>query len=353
MLTADTGQSTPYSAIGLDGLKCAIDAYLDAFYMPDGDAGFFRDVAGGDQLDKEHFWRFAEMIEVVEDAYDRTLDTRYALIVHKLCAGFRLLYTDDWSWNKFNDDVMWASIAFLRAAKQTGDKRLADCACHNFETVWDRAFDDALGGGLWWTTENSSKNACVNGPASIAASLLYLDKYGDRFKTKAQIAYDWLARELFDAPSGRVLDHIDADESVDDKVWSYNLGTFVGAGALLDAIGSEGDRQTACRLAMRCAVGKLTGQHGTGVLDDEYNDTNRNGDSPGFKGIFTRWAGWFIRASDDAFGTEWLQLNARAAWESRNSAGISWGRWKSPTPEAGVNSFECSSSLALWISSFR
>jgi hypothetical protein len=98
---------------------------------------------------------------------------------------------------------------------------------------------------------------------------------------------------------------------------------------------------------MECAAAELTRQYGLGVLDDEYGENNADGDSPGFKGIFARWAGYYVRKSGDTSFDAWLRLNAGTAWANRNGSGVVWARWGQRTPESTPNSFECSSAVAL------
>jgi len=49
-----------------------------------------------------------------------------------------------------------------------------DVARTNFDLCFARAASTNLGGGLWWKTNNRSKNACVNGPGAIAAAVSIL-----------------------------------------------------------------------------------------------------------------------------------------------------------------------------------
>ena len=85
--TTAIDQTTPSETLAPDWQERTIDAYLDAFLERTGRNAFFRDTPGGERLDIKHFWRFAEMIEVVQDALDRTSDPRYARIVSELCRG--------------------------------------------------------------------------------------------------------------------------------------------------------------------------------------------------------------------------------------------------------------------------
>ena len=238
---------------------------------------------------------------------------------------------------------MWACIVFLRASEQLADPSLALCAKRNFLATWEHAYSPDLDGGLWWTRDAQSKNTCVNGPASIAATLLYLGDHGDDFKYKSKLAYDWMTRHMFDVDSGRVFDHINIQGELERKVWTYNLGTFIGAGTLLNlATGNRAYIDTA-RSAMRYAAEELSEG---GILPAEYVDRNRDGDSTGFKGIFARWAGRYMKLTGDQSFHPWLMRNADAGWHRRNDRNLVWGRWEEDTIET-PNSFESSSFVAL------
>ncbi len=150
----------------------AFSSYNNAFYVSSGINGYYvvdttRKVPGqGD------FWRVCEEIEAAEDAYDRTHSSGTQNIVSALLNGLNNVVsgtTDFASWNKYNDDVMWAVIALARGYEITGNTTFLTQAEIQFNAVWSRGWDSSLGGGLWWTTDRQQKNACVNGPAAIAA----------------------------------------------------------------------------------------------------------------------------------------------------------------------------------------
>ena len=62
-----------------------------------------------------------------------------------------------------------------------------------------------LGGGLYWRTDNQTKNACSNGNAAIAAYLLY-QIYGDvNYLNKANAIYDWERSVLFLKRAGTII----------------------------------------------------------------------------------------------------------------------------------------------------
>src|SRR5690606_4898528 len=137
------------------------------------------------------FWKQAEMIEMIIDAYERSGKPAYKTMITQSIDGFLNYYQHDWTWNEYNDDILWMVIACSRGYLATGNTLYRDRAKANFDACYARSWDNVLGGGLWWRTDKGSKNACVNGPGAIAACMLY-EIYGDpAYLTKAQAIYAW------------------------------------------------------------------------------------------------------------------------------------------------------------------
>ena len=147
--------------------RTLVDAYLSAFYSVNGPNAHFR-VSQTDNA-PAYFWGQAEMIESVIDAYEWSGDPAYLPLITSLLNGFLSREGSNWSWNIYNDDIMWATLAFARGGVATGNNYFCDVARANFDLCHARAWDNVLGGGLYWTTGNFTKNACANGNAAIAA----------------------------------------------------------------------------------------------------------------------------------------------------------------------------------------
>lgn len=328
----------------------AFNSYNNAFYVVNNGNGYYvvdtnRGVPG-----RHDFWRVCEQIEAAEDAYERTGNPVYRTMVGQLLNGLNNVVsgtTDFASWNKYNDDVMWAVIALVRGYEITGNHSFLDQAMWQFNAVWSRAWDNQLGGGLWWTTDKTSKNACVNGPAAIAAMLLARNTVNTGYRTQADQIYNWLRATLVNTSTGQVADHIDANGT---KVWwefTYNQGTYAGAAALLYQNTGSNAYRTDASLAVNWARSHLTGQHVNDILNDEYDAGGGNGDTCGFKGIFVRWAAKYANVANDGPIKSWLTTNANAAWANRNSSGVMWGQWWRRTPDGYVTSWESSGGVAV------
>ncbi len=305
-------------------------AYSSAFYTQSGTNGYFKDTQSGGIA---YFWVQANMIESVIDAYEWTGDAAYKGMITNLLNGFIKNNGSTWTYNIYNDDIMWAVIAFARGGQDTGKTNYCNIAKANFDACYARAWDTRLGGGLYWNTGNASKNACVNGPAAIAACLLY-QIYGDtNYWNKATNIYFWERSVLFNAANGAIYDHIQTNGVIDYVSLTYNQGTFIGAANFL---GYTND-------AILAADFTMTKMNSRGILP-EYGIAGNNS---GFNDIFLRWMTRFIK-DRGLQGTyePWLQMNAAAAWNVRRTDNLSWCQWLHPSP-AGTNfySWDCISSV--------
>lgn len=309
-------------------------AFNEVFYVKNGDSGYFKSsTTGGHHAD---FWKLAEEIEMVIDAFERSGNAAYKVQIGELMNGFVSHYGSDWTGNHYNDDIMWMCIASLRAYQATGNADYRDRAKSNFDACYARAWDVTVaGGGMWWTIGNSNKNACVNAPAAIAACFLAQAGGDSTYTNEANAIIDWTKSVLSDG-HGKIYDSIGKDGRQNYVSFTYNQGTYIGACNLL---GRVADAAAAANYTMNF-LGTVTNGH---RILPQYRET---GDSAGFNGIFLRWMSRFMRDRNlqDTY-LPWLQANAAAAWNARRlSDNISWCRWLGPTPanKMTLQSWSCS-----------
>jgi predicted alpha-1,6-mannanase (GH76 family) len=304
-----------------------------AFYEAKGDLGWFKETTAGAK--KVSFWMEAEQMEMVLDACERTNNGQHVDMFKHLFNGFVAGHGRNWQNNEYNDDIMWMVIACARGYLLTGIPAFRDAARANFDTTYARAWSSDLGGGLWWKTDNQSKNACVNGPAAIAAVLLSRALRDPGYLAKATNIFLWERAKLFDPATGEIYDNIHKSGRIAHQSFSYNQGTFVGAANLL---GYTNEAMLAATYTMNhlCHDGLLPAY-------------GEEGDGGGFNGICVRWIARFMNdRGAQAVLEPWLQRNADAAWKvRRRSDNLSWCRWGDPTPAGPRYSWGCSSSVVI------
>ncbi|HEY4416726.1 MAG TPA: glycoside hydrolase family 76 protein [Verrucomicrobiae bacterium] len=314
------------SAFTAKDANATFNSFNSAFYSQNGTNGYFKDTQTGGVT---YFWGQAEEIECVIDTYEWKTNNEGPSMITNLLNGFLSNNGSSWTYNIYNDDIMWAIMAFARGGMDTSKTNYCNIAKANFDACYARAWDTTLGGGLWWTTDKTGKNACVNGPAAIAASLLY-QIYGDtNYLNKATAIYNWERSVLLVTNSGAICDNISSNGVLGTWASTYNQGTFIGAANFL---GRTNDAILAANFTMM----NLT----TGGVLPEYGIAGNNS---GFNAIFLRWLVHFMKQRNlQSLYEPWLQTNATAAWNNQRSDNLSWCQWLHASP-AGTNfySWDC------------
>lgn len=313
----------------------AFNAYNSHFYANgNGPAHYKENTSGG----HSGFWEQAEQIEMIEDAFDRTHDAATRLMIVQSIAGFVEAHGTLWTRNSYNDDITWMAIACARGYLATGYSAYSDLAKRNFDAMYARGWDSALGGGLWWSMGKTNKNACINGPAAIAACLLFQISGDKLYLNKAQAIYGWERTVLFNPANGAVHDHVRDHGHIGEKTFTYNEGTFIGAADLLWKLTGDTNYLNDALLAAKFTRDVLSAGNNLPVYG--------NGDAAGFNGIFIR---WMARYLNDAHlwpqFYPWMSANANAAWRVRREDNLSWQNWNEPTPEGKLNSWNCSDTV--------
>lgn len=137
----------------------------------------------------------------------------------------------------YYDDNEWVCIQLLLGYGQLGKRELLSAALDNLEFIWT-GWDGSLDGGIYWSSEYSSKNACSNAPAAIAFLLAYQFTQKEEYLEKGRMIYDWMNSALRE--DDLFIDNIQV-ESGAKNYWKgiYNQATMIYAGSLLYEITGE------------------------------------------------------------------------------------------------------------------
>ena len=312
------------------------ESYMNTFYSMD----FWNSY---NTLYKGWFWDVAETIEAFLDGYEATGEKAILDTAIRVSEKLENRWGTYWRSNSFNDDIAWAVIAYTRLYNLTGDSRYLTIARDNFDMMYNRSYSDDLGGGLWWTTDNETKNACINCPASIAACLLAEATADDSYYVIAEDLMNWVFDTLL-GENGNVYDSLHMTNGYNYWASSYNQGTFIGACNLLY---QHTENTLYYNNAMKAANYAMNDLSIGGVFDNGEGGSN-SGDLRGFKGILTRWLYRFGRDNKLPEILTYLRRNATVAYSNRNSQGLIWSDWRTKTPSShDHNFFSFSTSLAL------
>ena len=280
--------------------------------------------SGNEVIAREGFWGVAEMLEIVDDAYEVTGNIKYSTMFTTMYSQFLAQQGNDWMWNTFNDDITWMVIACTRASLLTGNTAFQTKAKEQFDKMWARAIHN--GSWLTWNQGTAGTNACINGPAMVACCYLAQATGDLSYYDKAIALYTWSRNKLFMSGTGKVNDNYNPDSgAVGDWSSTYNQGTYLGAAMMLYNYTKD---PTYLAEAQRIAQYTKVTMAGSGVFNWEAGP-----DLNGFKGIFMRYARRYVVDANRTDYIPWLQLNARIAYNNRNSENLISTSWGTRTAE--------------------
>jgi len=213
----------------------------------------------------------------------------------------------------------------------TQNKTYLDKAKDQFDKMYKRAFTNSYGGGLLWYDGKTTKNACINGPAMVAACYLAQATGDNTYYDKAIGMYTWSKVYILNTATGKVKDNVDLNKAsglmrTSNVSFTYNQGTYLGAATMLYKYTKE-----ATYLAEAQKIAQFT--RDTIYRGRVMNNEDSGNDLPGFKGIFARYARMYTVETGKTDLVDWLNLNSKVAYNNRNSAGIIQTKWGARAPE--------------------
>lgn len=234
-----------------------------------------------------NYWPNAHGLHILVDAYIRTGDATYLSKMKNLLVGIETKNGGTYS-NVFNDDMLWLGNACVRAYNATDDIKYKEVA----EFLWNDillSYSEVLGGGITWKKDTPNlKNAVSNGPAIILAMRLYELDANPEYLDWAKKLYAWEKEHLVDPQTELVWDNIKLEDNGDiviqkDWIFTYNLGTWIGAGLrLYNATGEQNYLDNSLRAGR--SLLKSPELTTNGILKDE-----GQGDGGLFKGVLIRY----------------------------------------------------------------
>ena len=297
---------------------------------------------GGTQQNEMDFWISALLWDTINDAYEKTEDPKYNIIISKIYDGLHsgshpYWDTNTWQENEYNDDLCWWSQASLRTYTLNSEQKYLDLATQMFDklyTFWDTSFK---GGGIWWTQRAASgnqKNVATNANAAlIAARLSKVYKTIDpelsaHYLDAANKIYNWTKTNLYRG-NGYIIDGVvnngSANGAENDWNFTYNFGLFAGASYELYSINNDPAYLNDATLSLDWVINNMTSD-GCTIMDEGA------GDGAGFKLVFMRMMGLIANQGGQSKYMPFIKSNAYQAWIHRRASDGIVGSDLSGTP---------------------
>jgi predicted alpha-1,6-mannanase (GH76 family) len=287
-------------------------------------------------------------IAVAEDDYQRTHSPADWTLVNNLVTTFLNDDGTTWtSWDGWNDDIGWMLNATLRGYQITGNTAWLNVAETEWNDAYNRGWTSDGGGGIWENDTDYSKCALSNDPFVWEGVSLYQITGDGSYLTKAEQIYQWVKNSLVE-PSGQVNGCIafpngtGGGTELQGSDNAYDAGGFIeAADALYRATANSGYEADAA----------LTANHFLNDVPIPANNASTNGSERGsayqywlFKGM----ADYCTDAGDCARYDGYMLSNAAQAWNERNSLGVTWNDWTSPTNDPNPDAFEMTGMVSVF-----
>jgi predicted alpha-1,6-mannanase (GH76 family) len=229
-----------------------------------------------------HYWWNANGVDALTDGFIRTRQEVYKQRMLNLVRGIK---TQHGSYNNdFYDDMEWLAISSLRAYEHTGVGEYLDVTNLLWTYIKTGSHPEHGGAIQWNKSKPANLHACSNAPAIILATRLYRVSGNVADLNLAKSIFAWMKDHLIDPSNGAVWDaYITTNDGIGKSIYSYNVGTWIGAGLELYKATSDISYLDA---AVKTAEFAMTQLLYNGVL---FNNETGSMDGGLFKGIFLRY----------------------------------------------------------------
>jgi predicted alpha-1,6-mannanase (GH76 family) len=227
--------------------------------------------------------------------------------------------------NSYLDDTGWWGLVWVQAYDITGDTdylNMAETDAAYIHSYWD----STCGGGVWWSTAKSYKNAIPNELFLDLSAALHNRVPGDStYLGWANAEWSWFNSSGMINGSHLINDGLSSScQNNNGTVWTYNQGVVLaGLAELSRATGNTGLLGTAATLANASTA--HFNQNGIVV---EPCEPNCGSDGPSFKGVFVRGLRSLATAAGTTTYDAYLQAQANSIiahdTNSAGQLGLSW-----------------------------
>jgi predicted alpha-1,6-mannanase (GH76 family) len=231
------------------------------------------------------WWIGANALTALIDYLSRSGRSTYSYVIGTTFDDNRSAQGGNFT-NSYLDDTGWWGLAWLRAYDYTHDSRYLAMARTDADSM-NSYWDGTCGGGVWWSTARTYKNAITNELFLKLSAGLHNRIAGDTtYLNRARTEWNWFAASGMINSSSLVNDGLTGGcANNNGTTWTYNQGVILGG--LVELSTATGDTSLLTR-AQGIADAATAALTVNGVLTEPCEGGGCGNDGPAFKGIFLR-----------------------------------------------------------------
>lgn len=280
-----------------------------------------------------NWWNAANALNAVIQYTQRTNDETYVGAVANTFTQAQAVHRN--FINSYYDDCGWWGLTWVAASDLTGDSRYLDMAKNIFAFI-AASWGGGCGGGVWWNTAKTYKNAIANELFLSLAAAIHLRTPGDggpgSYLDWAVQEWNWFKSSGLINASGLINDGLNSScQNNGGTPWTYNQGVILGGLASMYKITRDRSFLDQGEIIADAALRYLTNADGILVEPCENTSASCNADGTQFKGIFARNLYAFYLESRRPAYRDFILRNAGSIWANDRNAASQFGlRWTGP-----------------------
>ncbi|PFH45907.1 glycoside hydrolase family 76 protein [Amanita thiersii Skay4041] len=206
-----------------------------------------------------------------------------------------------------NDDAGWIVLSLWKMADYKVNRGLdASAFLAGARKIYDiiaAEWDNTCGGGVWWSTEHTYKNAVTNELFLLLSAEGFLRERNNTYLDNANKSWNWLKNSGMRNSEGLWNDGLDFSTCKNNgqTTWTYNQGVIAsGLGALFVATGDSSLLDQA-EITLDAVVAHITDNN---ILRESCDNAQAGGavcnqDQQIFKGIWTKHVQYYLDSAND------------------------------------------------------
>ena len=277
------------------------------------------------------WWNAANCVIALENDIVANHDTNYLATLQNT---FNLNSRHNFLTGSYDDEGWWAE-AWINAYDLTGNVQYLNMAKTIFADL-TTAWDSHCGGGLWWSSARTYKNAIPNELFLLLAIRLHQRTPDDggtgSYFYWATNEWHWFQSTGMINAKNLINDGLTADcRNNGQTTWTYNQGVILGGLTDLYKVTGDTNYLAEAETIANAAIASLTSANG--VLEEPCDCSGP--DAPEFKGIFARNLAYLYDEDHQPAYHDFLLSNARSIWfNDRNNFSQLGMQWTGPFDSA-------------------